>query len=326
MFVRTTLQLARLIAFVLFTCASICLLGVSHVRAQIGPGGPAAGPAQAKSKPPATQEIVTADIVRANLETSYLAHPFGIAGIPSIIFECNLTPHFFVRQQSWPFAIVLTPKVVLRMFNEESTPVRSPSFMPRISAYFWFQQTVSRTPAFYGSVTLSHHSNGQAGPFFGEDGQINHEDGSFSTNFFEFTAYATGFAKGFLGWSSLGLQWHPGFNEDPELRDRYGLLRINLASTLVADLPFHGQVNLRISAILDEFQTSSENEFVQELERFPVSIAYAMTVPGIDLGVYASYYVGHDYYNLYFDRLIHVIQLGISGGYSHTLLKSEESD
>jgi hypothetical protein len=304
--------------------AILCLIAAASADAQNAPGA-AAGQAEQK-QPPITQEIATADIVRANLETSYLAHPFSIRGLPSLIFECSLTPHFFVNQKSWPLAIVLTPKVVLRMFNEESTPVRSPSFMPRIAAYFWFQQTVRGTPTFYGSVTLSHHSNGQAGPFFNEDGSINHEDGSFSTNYFEFTVYATGFTKQVLGWSSLGLQWHPGFNEDPELRGRYGLLRLNFASTLVADLPFHGQVNLRISAILDDFQTSSENEFVQALERFPLSVSYSMTVPGIDLGVYAGYYVGHDYYNIFFDELIHVIQLGISGGFSPTLLKSEASD
>ncbi|HKU40371.1 MAG TPA: hypothetical protein VJR89_19555, partial [Polyangiales bacterium] len=265
-------------------------------------------------------------IVRANLETSYLAYPISIHGLPPLIFECNISPHFVVNQDSWPFAVVLTPKIVLRMFNEESTPVRSPSFMPRITAYAWFQQRVRGSPTVYASVMLSHHSNGQAGPFFAEDGSINHEDGSFSTNYFEFTLYLTGFTGRFLGWSSLGFEWHPGFNQDEELEGRYGLYRLNLASTLIADLPLHGQVSLRITAILDQFQRSSENPFVQHLERFPLSVSYSMTVPGIDLGVYVGYYLGHDYYNIYFDQLIHTIQVGIAGGFAPTLLKSEASD
>lgn len=277
-------------------------------------------------KPAALQEIAMADVVRANLETSYLAYPIGLHGLPSLIFECSLAPHFFVNQKSWPLAFVLTPKVVLRMFNQESTPVRSPSFMPRIALFAWFQQRVRDTPAFYGSVTLSHHSNGQAGPFFADDGSINHDDGSFSTNYFDFAVYATGFSGRFFGWSSLSLQWHPGFNEDPELRGRYGLLRLNLTSTLVADLPLHGQVNVRVSAILDRYQKASESKLLRELERFPISIAYSMTVPGIDLGVYVGYYLGHDYYNIWFDRVIHTIQIGISGGFAPTLLQSEPSD
>jgi hypothetical protein len=212
------------------------------------------------------------------------------------------------------------------MFNEDSSPVRSPSFMPRISVFAWFQKRLRDAPTFYGSVTLSHHSNGQAGPFFADDGSINHQDGSFSTNFFEFAVYGTGITGKFLGWSSLSLQWHPGFNEDPELKGRYGLVRLNFATAVVADLPFHGQINLRVTAILDHFMQVSKTATLRELERFPVSLSYSMTVPGIDLGVYLGYYIGHDYYNIYFDKVIHTIQIGISGGFSPTLLKSEASD
>lgn len=284
-------------------------------------------PDSAKSETPKPiTEIDTATVVRANLETSYLAYPFGIHGLPSLIFECSLAPHFFVHTPSWPFAFVLTPKVVLRMFNEDSSPVRSPSFMPRIAVFLWFQKKVQDKPTFYGSVTLSHHSNGQAGPFFNDDGTINHDDGSFSTNYFDFALFATGFRGKFLGWSSVSLQWHPGFNEDPELKGRYGLLRLNLATTLVADLPFHGQLNLRVSAILDDFMKVSKSPVLREFERFPFSLAYSMTVPGIDLGVYLGYYIGHDYYNIFFDHVIHTVQIGISGGFSPTLLQSEVSD
>jgi hypothetical protein len=285
------------------------------------PPQPGTGPQVSK-----LQDIATADVVRANLETSYLAHPFGLHGLPSVIFESSIAPHFFVHTADWPFAFVLTPKIVLRMFNEDSSPVRSPSFMPRVSVFVWFQQRLRDRPTFYGSVTLSHHSNGQVGPFFMDDGSINHEDGSFSTNYFDFAIYGTGVAGRFLGWSSLSLQWHPGFNEDPELKGRYGLVRLNLATTIVADLPLHGQINLRVSAILDEFQRVSKAATLRALERFPFSLAYSMTLPGLDLGVYLGYYIGHDYYNIWFDRVIHTIQLGISGGFAPTLLKSEASD
>lgn len=332
------------------SCRSICRwlaialvtsLSATSVRAE-GPGAESRPNADAqanedKSKPsnevkpdsaeaPKPPDIKTRDVVRANLETSYVAYPIGLHGLPSLIFECNLAPHFFVNRPSWPVAFVLTPKVVLRMFNEESSPVRSPSFMPRIAVFLWFQQRVENKPTFYGSVTLSHHSNGQAGPFFNSDGTVNHEDGSFSTNFFDFALFATGFRGRFFGWSSVSLQWHPGFNEDPQLKGRYGLVRLNLATTIAADLPFHGQLNLRVSAILDKFQKVSKSAGLREVERFPVSLAYSMTVPGIDLGVYLGYYLGHDYYNIWFDRVIHTIQIGIAGGFSPTLLQSEASD
>lgn len=278
------------------------------------------------TKKPELKPIATADAVRANLEPSYLAYPISLRGLPPLIFECSIVAHFFVHMDDWPVAFVLTPKVLVRMFNERSSPIRSPSFMPRAALFVWFQKELRGEPTFYGSITLSHHSNGQAGPFFNDDGSINHEDGSFSTNYLDFAVYATGFTRRFLGWSSVSLQWHPGFNEDPELEGRYGLLRLNLATTLVADLPFHGQVNLRVTAILDDFLQTSKSPTLRELERFPVGLSYAMTVPGIDLGVYLGYFLGHDYYNIYFDRVIHTIQVGISGGFAPTLLQSEPSD
>lgn len=326
---NTSLQQPRRSSWIAAWIGCVVLCGSLHARGQTPPGGGAGQPDQAapsKEEQPKTQTVKTAVIVRANLETSYLAYPYGISGLPSLIFECSLAPHFLVHTDEWPFAIVLTPKVVLRMFNERSTPVRSPSFMPRIAAFVWFQPELSGDPVVYGSVTLSHHSNGQVGPFFADDGSINHEEGSFSTNYFEFAVYATSFAGPFLGWSSLSLEWHPGFNQDPELEGRYGLTRLHLASTVVADLPLHGQVNARVSAILDDFQRASENELVRTFERFVLSLSYSMTVPGIDLGIYAGYYVGHDYYNIWFDRLIHTVQIGISGGFAPTLLASERSD
>jgi hypothetical protein len=185
--------------------------------------------------------------------------------------------------------------------------------------FVWFQQELRGDPTFYGSVTLSHHSNGQAGPFLNEDGSINHEDGSFSTNYFDFALYATGFTRRFLGWSSISLEWHPGFNENPELRGRYGLTRLSFATTLLAQLPFQGELSLRVSAILDDFLHTGTTKLMRALERFPISVRYVIQPPHTDLGLYISYYLGHDYYNIYFDRIIHTVQIGISGSVTPTL-------
>ena len=63
---------------------------------------------------------------------------------------------------------------------------------------------------------------------------------------------------------------------------------------------------------------------LQALERFPLSVRYTITLPGFDLGLYAGYYLGHDYYNIYFDRVVHAFQLGISGGVAPTLISDED--
>jgi hypothetical protein len=264
--------------------------------------------------------VPTIDIVRAALEPAYIGYPIGFSGLDKLVFESNVVAHFVVHQPSWPVAFVLTPKVLVRMFAENSAPVKSPSYMPRIAAYFWFDQEAPRNKAvFYGSVLLSHHSNGQTESFFDESGNVRHERGDFSTNFFEFSAYLTGLSDRWFGWSTLSLEWHPGFNENPELRGRYGLTRLHFGTTLLAQLPFQGELSFHVSAILDDFMHTGTSKVMRALERFPISVRYVIQPPHTDLGLYISYYLGHDYYNIYFDRILHTLQIGISGSVTPTL-------
>jgi hypothetical protein len=269
-------------------------------------------------------EVATSDVVRSNLELSYLVYPIGLSGLDALYFEASIAPNFVVTEPSWPLAFVLTPKVVVRMFREHSTPVKTPSYMPRAGVFVWFDKELQgKEPALYTSLTFNHHSNGQTGPFFHEDGSINHDDGDFATNYLELALYATGFTQRYFAWSRLALEWHLGLGQTSELRGRYGLRRLHLSSSVLNELPLHGSVSIELSAILDDFLHSSDHAVVRALERFPIAVRYAFIVPGIDLGFYVGYYFGHDYYNIWFDRLINVIQVGISGAVSPTLLQDE---
>jgi hypothetical protein len=280
-------------------------------------------PVRAESEP---ADVKTSRVVRSNLEVSYLAYPIGLAGLPSLVFESSIAPHFFVSQPSWPLAFVLTPKIVVRMFNERSVPVKTPSYMPRASFFVWLTQQLSPGELTgYASLTLSHHSNGQDGPFFLDDGAINHEDGDFSTNYLELSVYATRLNQPFFGWNQLAFVWHPGINQRPELRGRYGLWRVYLATTLLeTEHPLDAKLEVRLGAILDDFLHATDGAITRALERFPVSVQYTVTVPGFDLGFYAGYYLGHDYYNIWFDRWVHAVQLGISGRVGPVLFTGDQ--
>src|SRR6478609_1324539 len=75
------------------------------------PGVPAAGvpaagvPAPGVPAPgvPAPERYIRSlgDIVRANLERSYVAFPIGITGLEPLIFEADLVPNFSVLPRSW---------------------------------------------------------------------------------------------------------------------------------------------------------------------------------------------------------------------------------
>jgi hypothetical protein len=268
-------------------------------------------------EPPVTAAALVADVVRANLEPSYVAYGHGY-GLDPLIFEANVAPHFSLFPRGWQAALFLTPKILLRMFAEESQPVWTPSYMPRLTLVAWLTERLEG-PTFYGSLTLSHHSNGQAGPFFNPDGSVNHEDGDFSTNYLEPSLAMVMHEGRFFGWNAVALEWHPGFNQNDELEGRYGFWRVHYAATLVTRLFWEGKIQLRVSAIVDDVQRPSNAPSVGALRRFPVQVRYIGRIPGLEVGIFAAGYAGQDYYNIWFDRMVAMGLIGFSGDFSTTL-------
>ncbi|HVZ34023.1 MAG TPA: hypothetical protein VG963_16465 [Polyangiaceae bacterium] len=263
---------------------------------------------------PERQELSLAHIVRANLERSYVAYPIGLTGLEPLIFEADLVPNFSVLPRSWHVALFLTPKVMLRMFAEGSAPVKTPSYMPRLTTFFWFGDSAAAATA-YCSAAFVHHSNGQSGAFYNSDGSHNHDSGSFGTNYFEGAAYPIFWKRPFFGWSSIVLEWHPRLLENAEQRSTYGNTRLRFATTIYSNVgSFASDLSAGLTAIIGAMQepTNASTFFA----RFPVAIKYAIRPPSIDVGLYASYYQGQDYYNIWYDRFISVLEIGISGNLS----------
>ena len=79
---------------------------------------------------------------------------------------------------------VLTPQIILRMYQEKSYPVRTPSYMPQVSLYYIMKDGKDgRSLSLFGRY--AHHSNGQDGDFYLENGEINVKSGDFATNYIE---------------------------------------------------------------------------------------------------------------------------------------------
>jgi hypothetical protein len=120
---------------------------------------------------------------------------------------------------NWGYQLSTTPMVKLRMFDETSSPVRTPSYMPKGTLQIVRMRNLSKagkddeTERYKGPVEIwlidtipfGHHSNGQNGCLFNEqsrnaDGDcvnvtgtqpmtVNKNDGSFSTNYIEAAAF-----------------------------------------------------------------------------------------------------------------------------------------
>lgn len=151
-----------------------------------------------------------------------------------LVFEGQIAPRIIIvdsigratrnvlggdKSATWGYQVSTTPMVKLRMFNETSNPVRTPSYMPKGNFQLARFRNVSRSTdpdedAFnrgpvemwlIDAIPFGHHSNGQNGCLFmsqarDADGEcvevapsagraINKENGSFSTNYIEAMAF-----------------------------------------------------------------------------------------------------------------------------------------
>lgn len=147
------------------------------------------------------------------------------------LFEAQIGPHLFINsagdfsgwrsvKHEWIKTVVITPMVRLRMLKEESAPVRTPSYMPKLDAQLIHIDTTSNVHPWLGkgagllqvtltnfALTVGHHSNGQDGCLFTEQTvvektcqyvgarpqmpTVNRKDGSFSTDYVRATVDRT---------------------------------------------------------------------------------------------------------------------------------------
>jgi hypothetical protein len=254
-----------------------------------------------------------AAVMRANLEPSYLVVPLNLAGLDPVWYEANIVPHFVAHRRDWPFAVVLTPKILLRLFRENSDPVKTPSYMPRLALFFWLDQpTEPSEPLHYASFTVLHHSNGQAGPTFLPGRELNHDTGDFYTNYLELALHGFHPDRRLLRWTRVALEWHPWFFQQADIIGRYGSLRFQLDATVLEQPSFGGSLSASVAVLMDAISLNAGGSVARQLERFPISVAYSVAFEGVELALFARYYLGRDYYNIWFDRTAHVLQIGIS--------------
>jgi hypothetical protein len=266
------------------------------------------------------------ELMLSQFERSYVTTTDLRGKEPKLIFEGSVAPPLYVVSTGKNLAIVAVPKVVLRMFLERSVPVKTPSYMPRVTVYRFInpeQSVIQHAVASYVSLTVSHHSNGQAGPFRNPDGTVNHESGNFSTNFVE-VAYVRGgpVAPGVEGQSRFSVEFHPPGWYDRESNVGYSHLRLHLSATSVEttkhnpsekcsswrcfrDVTFNYAITYLSGNVPPNFRGRG---------RFPLWIELS-SVPAFspDLSVFLNGYWGQDYYNTYFTQKLSTIRLGIQG-------------
>jgi hypothetical protein len=265
-----------------------------------------------------------------------------------LVFEAQLAPRIIILDSigkatrtvldasrgAWGWTLATSPMVRLRMFNEASSPVRTPSYMPKAILQIAHLKNVSRSDDederlsgpvamwLLDTIPFGHHSNGQNGSLFTSSGSINKTDGSFSTNYLEaMIAYGRmhlvarddvqEYGTRWEWRAGVGVQVNPrgflGGGIDEELADIYGRTRVGVEATAARrDWWRCGRLEgqLRVQYIHDKPEGVSPVTAVAEGSCLPARWGGA--------GLFVRFYRGQDYYNLGFAERITRLQFGIT--------------
>jgi len=258
-------------------------------------------------------------ISQVNQGSSYITFPTDIGNIEPLIFEGNLIPNFYIRKSKNSRLMgVLTPQIIIRMYHERSFPVRTPSYIPQITFYYLItEQKSPKNLIVFGR--FAHHSNGQDGIFFLDNGNINLLTGDFATNFFEPGFIVTNINTRLKAYQFFrtSLEIHPvSWNAD-ELEGIYSKYRWHNTFSIFklpgksqrntsnnADLSIKGEVTWMFG------NASNWNSISYERLNLSLTIYYHPDFLE-DIGLFVQYYHGSDYYNIYFEHRLDVIRVGL---------------
>ncbi len=263
--------------------------------------------------------------IRANQTDSYITFSQGIGNVEPLIFEALVAPYFLLRtSRDAKWGATISSAILMRMYAEESFPVRTPSYMPEISFYHQLNKS-GDDKVKYLFLNLTHHSNGQDGDFFNEDGSINTVSGNFSTNYLELGLFLNQNVVPFSNtneYFKTSIEYHLNVNRVDELEGKYSFVRwhnnfrifrfpeySNATEKLMFDKNPAVQTRLETTWLFGDINDAS---FFDLKERFNFSLTIAYRPKFLsDVSLFANYYSGEDYYNMHFYRRITVFRVGL---------------
>jgi hypothetical protein len=262
----------------------------------------------------------------STLETpSYITWGEGFGNIEPLLYEACFAPEFRLSTAQLPnFGALVTPQIILRMYDQYSRPVRTPSYMPRATLYYRFDNNMQNKIDQFAYFTYGHHSNGQEGKFYESDSiTFNKINGSFSSN------YVTGgyellssTKKAFVPINSVRFSTTYYLIRQRELKDIYGKLRFFVDTETTLNLSTDRKNIFNNSKSKSRITGSMHLGWIAlkmidskpfDIKRliFSYTLSYQPAIIN-DIGLFARFYYGQDYYNINFDRTLTNVQFGLS--------------
>jgi hypothetical protein len=277
--------------------------------------------------------------IEASHETSYITVLGGVGRFYPLLFESAIVPYYTViLSHNANLALEVSPKILLRMYNERSMPVRTPSYMPRVNFYYGMGKTYRNLEGLFLFLSWAHHSNGQSGYFYNPDSvTINTLTGNFATNFIEFGPFLKRkptHRKLAVDFLKITGEYH--YRQDTYLQGKYGRFRMNMEFQSITvpwriirmsdynDWDNVAQLSNRYTTMRLAVKTSlifgdkQNTPATDLLHRFNLSLTTSFRPARLnDLTLFVQYYYGQDYYNIYFNNTISVLRFGLQADTFH---------
>ena len=260
-------------------------------------------------------------------EPSYILFGSGIGNLEPLLFEADIAPYFMLSfSESVRWGVELSPRIIIRMYNQDSYPIRTPSFMPKVTFFYQFLDKQNNNRDLFTYVSVMHHSNGQEGDFFNSDSStINTLTGNFSTNWIEGGVFLSRPNERLLfNTNYIKIYAMYNYKQEEALSGTYGRLRffVNAKSTVKLSEAFRiivaaGDQNKKYifnQSINTGWITGKMND-IRNLDIKRLTFNYSLSFTPTFLthaNIFIQYYYGQDYYNIHFNRQISVIRFGIS--------------
>lgn len=275
------------------------------------------------------------ELYMQNSEIGYLTFPYTQQGAGrNYVLTGHIVPHYYVFPKDWRIGLVITPAVRVRIMDNESFPVRTPSYIPGGTLYFKLNRDTAHYK--YLSIGAFHHSNGQDGEPLNTDGSINTINGNFGTNYIEVALNFGSRTSEKNRYFKFGLEAHTGLIDkwsEPAFKGKYANLRVNYkiaGSNYIAKFADF----IKTKALYNSPKTKKVKEAWRTVFEGMLIVDPEIDLPwykmfNAELKIYrkignspntswflSAGYIGHDYYNVYFDENYPVFRFGLAAGTS----------
>jgi hypothetical protein len=250
----------------------------------------------------------------------------GLGNLEPLLFEGNVAPYFMLAiNKNARWGAELSTRIILRMYNEESYPIRTPSFIPKVTFFYHLVDSKNRKRDLFMYFSWFHHSNGQDGYFYNEDSvTINTHSGSFSTNWIEggvyiarpdpFVPYTTNSVKVYVAYDYL---------QEVELNGTYGRFRyfldlqnnVNLSKLFRVHRQSYNNNKMLLRQSLHVGWITGNLTDTKTIDSKRLILQYKLSFrPAFlnDVSVFLQYDYGEDYYNIFYNRSLNVVRIGIA--------------